>query len=1139
MPLEVRTGAVLAGFRVESLLGEGAMGSVYLAEETATGRRVALKLLAAELARDERFRRRFLRETELAASLDHPHVVPTLASGEQDGTLYLAMAYVEGSDLRKLLRREGRLEPERALNLIEQVAGALDAAHAAGLVHRDVKPGNILVAQRDEREHAYVCDFGLARHVSSVSSLTSERGFVGTIDYVPPEQIEGGTINGRADVYSLGCVLYECLVGAGPFDRESELSVLFAHLNDPPPRLTDFRPELPAAFDAVLETALAKSPDDRYATCGELVDAARAALRGKVLARRRRGRRRVAIALAAAALAAAAALGAVLATRGAHPHRNVATAADSLSLRPSAVNLIDARTQRLLGHVDLGVRMPVADTAWDIAFTTSAGWVLLGAKQRLLRVDIATRKVTGKVSFPWPPGRITTSGNSVWVTQDGGPEVWQVDAVTGRVSRRVSIRGGANEGDVAYGDGSLWLASGTGVIRVDPKSGRILHRFAIEGTSGGMHIVFADGAVWAARPGKGAVVKIDPRANLITHSTVLHGWISDLAVGGSSVWVSIVPDGVVYRLSEDDLSVRGNPATGPDPEQISFGGGALWVANATANGISRIAQISGTREALTNRKAEPTTALYHNGIVWVGAAPALPPLPPIAGQELRIAGAGVPFDPAHNGLWDEQVLYATCAKLVNYPDSAGRNGARLQPEIAAAMPTLSPDGRTYTFRIRSGFRFSPPSNEPVTAQTFRHTIERQIATTPKDSGIDPYMSDIVGARAFYGGKARQVSGIAVRGNRLSITLVKPAGDFLTRMAMPRFCPVPLSVPIHGGGEQPTPSAGPYYIVSSEGGRSVVERNPNYRGERPRRSARIVFEENVPEAKAVALADRGAVDLIPASGAGDLLSPWGLLDRRSRTSSAAARQYHLYQAPLVDYFVLNTRRPLFRDVRLRRAVDYALDRRALASSFGDAPDDRIVPPAVPGYPAGRIYPLRPNVATARRLAGRRSRHAVVYICGDPRERTLAEIVRQDLARIRISISVAEDQQCPDPTKPATEHNSRRADLLLVNGWPFMEADEREPVQVLDNALTHAVYGARIPSAGWGAHVFAERLEKARALRGARRVAVYRRLADELTRSGPIAVFGSWVWPEYFSPKVGCRVFQTVYGVADLGALCRRT
>src|SRR5205809_3270844 len=309
---ELRTGALLAGFRVESLLGEGAMGTVYLAEETNTGRRVALKLLAPELARDERFRRRFLRETELASSLDHPHIVPTLASGEEGGTLYFAMAHVEGSDLRELLRREGRLEPARALELLEQVAGGLEAAHAAGLVHRDVKPGNILVTEGPDGEHAYVCDFGLARHVSSVSSLTSERGFVGTIDYVPPEQIEGGTVERRADVYSLGCVLYECLAGARPFDRDSELSVLFAHLNDPPPRLTDLRPDLPAAFDTVFATALAKSPGDRYATCGELAAAARAAMRGEVLQRRRRRGRRILVAAAIVAVASAATAGVLL-----------------------------------------------------------------------------------------------------------------------------------------------------------------------------------------------------------------------------------------------------------------------------------------------------------------------------------------------------------------------------------------------------------------------------------------------------------------------------------------------------------------------------------------------------------------------------------------------------------------------------------------------------------------------------------------------------------------------------------------------------------------------------------------------------------------------------------------------------------
>src|SRR5207237_6414203 len=184
-------------------------------------------------------------------------------------------------DLREILRRDGRLDAARTVTLVAQVARALDEAHRAGLVHRDVKPGNILVASRPDGEHAYICDFGLARHVSSVSSLTGERGFVGTIDYVPPEQIQGATLDGRADVYSLGCVLFELLTGERPFDRESELSVVFAHLNDPPPALSDFQPELPQAFDGVFATALAKSPEARYSSCAELAHAARSALQGK------------------------------------------------------------------------------------------------------------------------------------------------------------------------------------------------------------------------------------------------------------------------------------------------------------------------------------------------------------------------------------------------------------------------------------------------------------------------------------------------------------------------------------------------------------------------------------------------------------------------------------------------------------------------------------------------------------------------------------------------------------------------------------------------------------------------------------------------------------------------------------------
>jgi predicted Ser/Thr protein kinase len=339
----------VAGFRVVSLIAEGTMASVFLAENAEDGRRVALKLLGPEIAGDERFRRRFLRESALASSLLHPQIVPTIASGEQDGSLFLAMAYVDGPDLRDLLRQEGRLEPHRALDIVGQVADALDAAHATGLVHRDVKPGNILVESRPEGEHAYLCDFGLARHLSSPSSLTGDRGFVGTIDYVPPEQIEGGPIDGRADVYSLGCVLFETLTGVRPFERTSELALIYAHLNETPPRVTDLRPELPKALDDVLATALAKTPSDRYSTCGELVTAASTALAGQSVARRS-GRRRRAALVSGLGILAAMGLGVAgyLTTRG-EQTASAPPAITQTSIGGARLGLMPAAYKKLLG----------------------------------------------------------------------------------------------------------------------------------------------------------------------------------------------------------------------------------------------------------------------------------------------------------------------------------------------------------------------------------------------------------------------------------------------------------------------------------------------------------------------------------------------------------------------------------------------------------------------------------------------------------------------------------------------------------------------------------------------------------------------------------------------------------------------
>ena len=271
-----RVGTELAGYRIESLLGVGGMSVVYLAEDLRLKRRVALKLLASSLAEDEAFRDRFLRESELAASIDHPNIVPIYEAGTTGDLLFIAMRYVEGRDLKDRLHRS-RLDPPDAIGILSQVASALDAAHARGLVHRDVKPSNVLLdtgARPDGSDHVYLADFGLTTRVSEEAGLGDDGHLMGTIDYVAPEQIGGEEIDGRADVYSLGCVLYECLVGQPPFRSDSDLAVVFAHLETEPPPPSVVRPELSVALDAVIARALAKDPAERYPSCRELVRAA-------------------------------------------------------------------------------------------------------------------------------------------------------------------------------------------------------------------------------------------------------------------------------------------------------------------------------------------------------------------------------------------------------------------------------------------------------------------------------------------------------------------------------------------------------------------------------------------------------------------------------------------------------------------------------------------------------------------------------------------------------------------------------------------------------------------------------------------------------------------------------------------------
>ncbi len=278
--MSLSAGSVVAGHRVEELVARGGMGVVYRVTHVALERERALKLIAPELAADERFRSRFRREWRVAASIDHPHAIPIYDAGETDGLLYIVMQFVPGTDLRQMCR-SGPLAPDLAAVIVDQVGGALDAAHARGLIHRDVKPANILVETRPGEPHAFLTDFGLTKNLGSTVQLTDQGGWVGTVDYVAPEQIEGKAVDARTDIYGLGCVAYNALTGEIPFPRDNDVAKIWAHLNDPPPSLTERVPDVPEALDQVVARAMAKDPEERFPSAGDLGRAMLAAARGE------------------------------------------------------------------------------------------------------------------------------------------------------------------------------------------------------------------------------------------------------------------------------------------------------------------------------------------------------------------------------------------------------------------------------------------------------------------------------------------------------------------------------------------------------------------------------------------------------------------------------------------------------------------------------------------------------------------------------------------------------------------------------------------------------------------------------------------------------------------------------------------
>src|SRR3954470_17487790 len=282
---QVEIGSVFAGHRIQAVARRGGVGVVYVATHLALNRRVALKLIAPELGADESFRERFKQESMTAASIDHPNVIPIYHAGEEDGKLYITMRYVEGTDLREQIAARGKIAPAEVARIVSEVAAALDAAHARGLVHRDVKPANVLMGPAGQ---AYLTDFGLTKHAGSASGLTKTGMFVGTLDYIAPEQLQGGEVDARVDVYALGCVLYQSLTGNVPFPRDTEPAKIWAHMSEPPPSVTQVGTDVPPQFEQIVQRAMAKDPNDRYLSAGDLARASLAASESRTVTRAER-----------------------------------------------------------------------------------------------------------------------------------------------------------------------------------------------------------------------------------------------------------------------------------------------------------------------------------------------------------------------------------------------------------------------------------------------------------------------------------------------------------------------------------------------------------------------------------------------------------------------------------------------------------------------------------------------------------------------------------------------------------------------------------------------------------------------------------------------------------------------------------
>jgi YVTN family beta-propeller protein len=618
-------GREVAGYQVEEVIGRGGMGVVYRAEHLRLGRKVALKVVAPQIAREPKFRERFLRESRTAGSLDHPNVVPIYDAGEADGVLYIAMRFVDGVDLASLVAREEKLEPARTARIVAQVASALDAAHEAGLVHRDVKPSNVLLPARGagRGEHAYLGDFGLTKRVLSESGMTGSSAFLGTIAYVAPEQIEGRAVDAKADQYSLACLVYECLTGHRPFERETDVATLYAHLRDPFPSVGEaVDPTLRVDLDAALARAAAKKPADRYPSCGDFAEELvritgastgtsplpSAVAKSRSAARRRR---RLALALGAAAAVAALAIVGYVVVLGGGSAAPVVTG--------NGVAMINVGTNR----ASLGAELTMEPTA--IAADPTAAWVTHFSAGLVSRVDAAApHGVTAIEGVGDGPGALVAGNGLIWVANTTDETLSEID--TENYARQpTTLALLFRPGALALGDEFLWVidTQSDSVTQIDAESLAQVNDPVSVGAEP-VAVAAGNGVVWVANSLDQSLSRLTVGLTSADAPIPLGFTPGAVAIDveANALWITNrAGDEVVrYGLSTRRETARVALAAGSRPAAIAVGGGAVWVANAGNGTVSRIDPETNAEEVAITVGGTPVGIAFAGETVWVAVA---------------------------------------------------------------------------------------------------------------------------------------------------------------------------------------------------------------------------------------------------------------------------------------------------------------------------------------------------------------------------------------------------------------------------------------------------------------------------------------------------------------------------------------